>query len=237
MKIITRISLINLIISGLIFIQLVSCQKEDPITVIDIDGNTYIATTIGNQIWMAENLKTTRLNDKSSITLVTANSTWISTTRLSYCWFSNDTLYKAIYGALYNYFAVQSGKLCPSGWHIPSHDEFKTMEKSLGMSQEEADALGWRGTDQGKKMKSRTGWNDNGNGTNRSGFNGLAGGYRYGVDGSFNDLGAVSYWWTSSKNSSNLGLYRRLDYNQTKVYVEGVKLQAGKYVRCVKDSI
>lgn len=237
MKIITRISLMTLIIPGLILIEMVSCKKEDPITVTDIDGNTYIATTIGNQIWMAENLKTTRLNDKSSITLVPSNSTWITTTRSSYCWFSNDTLNKALYGAIYNYFAVQTGKLCPSGWHVPTHNDFKDLEKSLGMTQIQTDSLGWRGTDQGKKMKSRTGWNNNGNGTNRSGFNGLAGGYRYGMDGSFNDLGAVSYWWTSTKNSSNLGLYRRLDYNQIKVYAEGVKLQAGKYVRCVKDSI
>jgi uncharacterized protein (TIGR02145 family) len=237
MKRITRISLLNLIIPGLILIQMDSCKKEDPITVTDIDGNTYFATNIGNQIWMTENLKTTKLNDKSSITLVPSNSIWISTTRSSYCWFSNDTSYKALYGAIYNYFAVQTGKLCPSGWHVPSHNEFKTMEKTLGMSQAEADSLGWRGTDQGKKMKSRTGWNDNGNGTNRSGFNGLAGGYRYGVDGGFNDLGAVSYWWTSTKKSATLGFYRRLDYDNTKVYAEGVKLQAGKYVRCVKDSI
>ena len=237
MKIITRISLFNLIITGLVLIQMTGCKKEDPITLIDVDGNTYLATTIGNQIWMTENLKTTRFNDKSAITLVSSSSTWISTTRPSYCWFSNDTLYKALYGAIYNYFAVQSGKLCPSGWHVPTNDEFKALEKSLGMTQAETDSLGWRGTDQGKKMKSRTGWKDNGNGTNRSGFNGLPGGYRYGVDGGFNDLGAVSYWWTSTKKSATLGLYRRLDYNKSQVYAEGVKLQAGKYVRCVKDSI
>jgi len=57
------------------------------------------------------------------------------------------------------------------------------------------------------------------------------------VDGGFNDFGAVSYWWTSTKKSTTLGFYRRLDYDNTKVYAEGVKLQAGKYVRCVKDSI
>ncbi|HBC78159.1 MAG TPA: hypothetical protein DEO60_14980 [Bacteroidales bacterium] len=237
MKSLTRISFIYLTITGLILIQMVGCKKDDPITVTDIEGNTYFATTIGSQIWMTENLKTTRFNDKSTITLVPSNSTWISTTRPSYCWFSNDTLNKALYGAIYNYYAVQSGKLCPFGWHVPTNDEFKALEKSLGMTQVEADSMGWRGTDQGKKMKSRTGWKDNGNGTNRSGFNGLAGGYRYGVDGGFNDLGAVSYWWTSTKKSATLGLYRRLDYDKSQVYAEGVKLQAGKYVRCVKDSI
>jgi uncharacterized protein (TIGR02145 family) len=237
MKKIGKIRLNRLIILGLILIQVNSCKKEEPITVTDIDGNTYYAVTIGKQVWMAENLKTTKLNDRSSITLIASSTTWTSTTKPAYCWFYNDTTYKALYGGLYNFYAVATGKLCPSGWHIPSHDEFKAMEKSLGMSQAEADSLGWRGTDQGKKLKNRTGWNNNGNGTNSSGFSGLAGGYRYGVDGGFNDLGIVSYWWTSTKKSSTLGLYRRLDYNENKVYAEGVKLQAGKYVRCIKDSI
>lgn len=227
----------QIIILGLFFIQLDSCKKEDPITVTDVDGNTYVAVSIGKQVWMTENLKTTKFNDKSVITNVTGNNAWTSTTRPAYSWFNNDTTYRDLFGGLYNYFAVESGKLCPTGWHVPGNNEFKALEKSLGMTQAGADSLGWRGTDQGKKMKGRTGWNDNGNGSNSSGFTGLAGGYRYGADGSFNDLGAVSYWWTSTKKSSTMGLYRRLDHDQIKVYAEGVRLQAGKYVRCVRDSI
>jgi len=237
MKMCSRYWFNQILILGLIIIQLDSCKKEDPITVTDVDGNTYMAVTIGKQVWMTENLRTTKFNDMSVITNVTGNNIWANTTIPAYSWFDNDTAYRDLYGGLYNYFAVESGKLCPDGWHVPSNDEFKALEKSLGMTQAGADSLEWRGTDQGKKMKSRTGWNYNGNGTNSSGFSGLAGGYRYGVDGSFNDLGAVSYWWTSSKKSSTLGLYRRLDYNQIKVYAEGVRLQAGKYVRCVRDSI
>jgi len=237
MKMCSRYWLNQILILGLIIIQLDSCKKEDPITVTDVDGNTYMAVTIGKQVWMTENLRTTKFNDMSVITNVTGNNIWANTTIPAYSWFDNDTAYRDLYGGLYNYFTVESGKLCPDGWHVPSNDEFKALEKSLGMTQAGADSLEWRGTDQGKKMKSRTGWNYNGNGTNSSGFSGLAGGYRYGVDGSFNDLGAVSYWWTSSKKSSTLGLYRRLDYNQIKVYAEGVRLQAGKYVRCVRDSI
>lgn len=232
-----RYRLNQILILGLIIIQLDSCKKEDPITVTDVDGNTYMAVTIGKQVWMTENLRTTMFNDSSVITNVTGNNIWATTTGPAYSWFDNDTAYRDLYGGFYNYFAVESGKLCPDGWHVPSNDEFKALEKSLGMTQAGADSLGWRGTDQGKKMKSRTGWNYNGNGTNSSGFSGLAGGYRYGGDGSFNDLGAVSYWWTSSKKSSTLGLYRRLDHDQIKVYAEGVRLQAGKYVRCVRDSI
>jgi uncharacterized protein (TIGR02145 family) len=237
MEKIGRIQFNRFVLLGLVLMQLNSCKKEDPITVTDIDGNTYSAVTIGKQVWMAENLKTKRLNDKSAITLVTSSSTWTSTTKPGYCWYNNDTTFKALYGGLYNWFAVSTGKLCPSGWHVPSHEEYKALEKSLGMTQTAADAWGWRGTDQGKRMKNRTGWNDNGNGTNSSGFSALAGGYRYGATGEFFDMGKLSYWWTSSKNSSNLGLYRRLDNNEVRVYAEGVRLQAGKYVRCVKDSI
>jgi uncharacterized protein (TIGR02145 family) len=232
-----RIRINRLMILGLMLIQVNSCKKEDLITLIDIDGNIYSAVTIGKQVWMAENLKTTKLNDKSNIPLVTSNSTWTSTTRPAYCWYNNDTTYKAMYGGLYNWFAVATGKLCPSSWHVPSHEEFKALEKSLGMTQTAADSWGWRGTDQGKKLKNTTGWDDNGNGTNSSGFSALAGGYRYGATGDFFNKGMLSYWWTSDKNNSNLGLYRRLDNNQTMVYAEGVRLQAGKYVRCVKDSI
>jgi uncharacterized protein (TIGR02145 family) len=226
-----------LIMLGLVLIQANSCKKDESITLTDIDGNTYSAVTIGRQVWMAENLKTTKLNDKSVITLVTSTSTWTTTTKTSYCWYNNDTINKALYGGLYNFFAVSTGKLCPSGWHVPNHEEFKALEKTLGMTQAEADAWGWRGSDQGKKMKNTTGWDSNGNGTNSSGFTALAGGYRYGVSGAFFDIGKLSYWWTSTKSTTNLGYYRRLDNNSTRVYAEGVKLQAGKYVRCVKDSI
>lgn len=237
MKRIKRIWSVRLTVAGFLLIQIYGCKKEEPITVTDIDGNVYSSVTIGKHVWMAENLKTTKFNDKSKITLITNASTWTSTTGSGYCWYNNDTTYKALYGALYNYFAVQTGKLCPSGWHVPSNSEFKALEESLGMTQAQADAWGWRGTDQGKKMKSTSGWANNGNGTNSSDFSALPGGYRYGVDGSFNNVGELSYWWTSTKNGSTLSIYRRLDYNQIMVYAESVKLQAGKYVRCVKDSI
>jgi len=236
-KKLSRNWLYQILIAGLMVIQLNSCKKEDPITVTDVDDNTYLAVPIGKQIWMAENLRTTKFNDKSGITLVTSNSTWTATTRPAYCWFNNDTTYRDLYGGLYNYFAIENGNLCPAGWHVPTNDEFKAMEKSLGMTQEQADSWGWRGTDQGKKLKNKSGWDDEGNGTNSSGFSALPGGYRYGLNGAFFDLGKLSYWWTSTDNNSNLGYYRRLDYNQVMVYAEGVRYQAGKYVRCVRDSI
>jgi uncharacterized protein (TIGR02145 family) len=237
MKIIFRIWIIRSLVTGLFLLQVTGCKKEERATITDTDGNIYETVAIGNQVWMAENLKTTRLNNKSAINAVSANNIWTTTTKPAYCWFGNDTTYKDLYGALYNWYAVETGLLCPSGWHVPSHDEFKTMERLLGMTKEEADSWGWRGTNQGTKLKSTFGWDVEGNGSNSSGFSALAAGYRYGVTGEFCDFGKISYWWSSTKKNSTQGLYRRLDYNQTSVYAEGVKLQAGKYVRCVKDSI
>ena len=105
---------------------------------------------------------------------------------------------------------------------------------ALGMSQSEEDDTGWRGTDEGEKMKSTTGWDDNGNGTNSSGFNALPGGTRF-SSGSFYDLGSSGYWWSSSEGSGMNVWSRRLLYSSGQVgrYYYGKTL--GFSVRCLKD--
>ena len=102
-------------------------------TVTDRDGNSYNTVTIGSQTWMTENLRVTRLNDNTPIQLVTSNSSWASMTTPAYCWYNNDeAANKNIYGGLYNWYAVNTGKLCPSGWHVPSHQEFTVLRDYLG---------------------------------------------------------------------------------------------------------
>ncbi len=226
---------VRVIVIGLLLIPVNSCKKDEVKTVTDVEGNVYTTIAIGTQVWMAENLKTTKFNNNTKITLVTGNSIWSTTINPAYCWYGNDTANKPLYGAIYNWFAVGTGKLCPSGWHVPTHEEYKILELHLGMTQAEADAWDWRGTNQGTQLKSTAGWNNGGNGTNSSRFSGLPGGYRWGTTGDFFNVGELSYWWTSSENTSNQALYRRLDYNQTGVFAQAVKKQAGKYVRCVKD--
>jgi uncharacterized protein (TIGR02145 family) len=119
---------------------------------------------------------------------------------------------------------------------VPSDDEFLTLEKYLGMSQAEADGTLWRGTNQGTQLKSTSTWSPS-TGTNSSGFTALGGGYRWGKNGTYNDLGTVGYWWSSILHwtDTTLALYRRLDSNQTGVFREGVKKAGGKFVRCLKD--
>jgi len=93
----------------------------------DIDGNVYHTVIIGTQIWMVENLKTTKYNDGTSIANVTDNVEWIGLTSPAYCWYNNYTSYKTQFGALYNWYAVNTGKLAPTGWHVPSHAEWTTL--------------------------------------------------------------------------------------------------------------
>jgi len=201
----------------------------------DTDGNIYPTVIIGTQLWMQTDLKTTRLNDNTVIQNVQDNGLWAAATSPAWSWYGNNPSYGNTYGILYNWYTVETGKLCPAGWHVPTDSEFKTLEMYLGMTQGQADITLWRGTTQGTQLKFTSTWTPS-TGTNSSGFRALGGGYRIGVDGSFNDLGTVAYWWSSTLHwdDATKALYRRLDSNSTGVYREGVIKAGGKFVRCLK---
>ena len=182
----------------------------DPITDTR-DGQTYNTVQIGNQCWMAENLN------------YQTTDSW---------WYNNSSTNGNIYGRLYTWEAALTA--CPSGWSLPSDDQWKQMEIELGMSQSEADNTDWRGTYEGEKMKSTSGWHNNGNGTNSSGFNALPGGYRE-SNGSFSSLGSSGYWWSSSVYSGTDAWYRNLGYFYDKVYRYNYIKTIDFSVRCVKD--
>jgi len=203
--------------------------------VADIEGNLYSTVTIGSQVWMAENLKTTKLNDNTSIPNVTDDAEWISTSTSAYCWARNEIQYKETYGAIYNWYTANTGKLCPAGWHVPTDSEFKVLEQTLGMAANQLDlSQEWRGTDQGAQLKSATGWAEGENGTNLSGFSALPGGYRFGQTGAFNGIGMLSYWWSSEYNTE-YAWYRRLDGTESGVFRYATIKEGGKYVRCLKN--
>jgi uncharacterized protein (TIGR02145 family) len=202
----------------------------------DVDGNTYSTTLIGSQLWMAENLKTTLYRGGGSIPYVTDATSWSGLSTPAYCWFNNDpSTYKPLYGAIYNWFVVNTGNLCPTGWHVPSDGEFGTLELTLGMAPADITNLLYRGTDQGTQLKNTTGWAAGQNGTNTSGWSALPGGYRWGVDGTFQALGNFTYWWSSTAASGTEAWYRRLDGTSAQVYRFPVINQCGKYVRCLKN--
>ena len=160
-------------------------------TVTDKDGNIYSTIGIGSQIWMAENLKTTRFNDSTSIPEVSDNMAWSNfLVTPAYCWYNNDEASgRNIYGALYNWFTVGTGKLCPAGWHVPDNTEWTVLATYLGGSKVA-----------GGKMKviGIQFWRQPNTGaTNSSGFSGLPAGSR-GYTGEFLWRGEDLTLWTSS---------------------------------------
>jgi uncharacterized protein (TIGR02145 family) len=218
--------------------ELVFRTSNETGTLNDNDGNTYATVKIGTQWWMAENLKTTMLNDNTPIPNITNNNAWAALSIPALCWYNNDAgTYKPLYGAMYNWFTVNTGNLCPTGWHVPTDADWKIMESFIGMAPAQVDLWGWRGTDQGTQLKNTSGWSSSGNGTNTSGFTALPGGYRYAADGSYNNVTELTYWWTASQDVDAItsSWYRRMDYNNTGVYRASTQMRAGKYVRCVQD--
>ena len=175
-------------------------QERFSTSISDVDGNTYRTILIGTQLWMQSDLKTTRLNDDTPVPNVIDDTTWVHLTTPAYCWYEDNPSYGSTYGILYNWYAVNTSKLCSSGWHAPTDSEFMTLEMYLGMSSVDANNTLWRGTDQGTQLKFTSTWYPTGNGTNSSGFAALGGGYRFGKDGSYNNMGSVAYWWSSSQH-------------------------------------
>ena len=220
--------------------QKIYCEPCSGVSTVSYDGVTYNTVSIGNQCWFKENLRTTKYNDGTSISNVTNSSTWASTTTGAYCCYSNSTSNCSTYGALYNWYAVNTGKLCPSGWHVPSDGEWKTLEMYLGMTQAQADATGWRGTDQGAKLAGDTSlWIDGALEQNAnfgtSGFSALPGGIRDYSDGSFYDLSYVGYWWSSTEDDGSYARSRFLGYFVANVgrYIDNKSY--GFSVRCLRD--
>jgi len=227
------LTLIGLLAVTAIVLQ--SCKKDNSsgdIFTDPRDGQTYKTVTIGNQTWMAENLKYLPSVSPSSEGSSSSPYYYVYGYKGTSVSEAKATKNYARYGVLYNWPAAVNA--CPAGWHLPSDDEWKTLEMYLGMSQSEADGISWRGTDEGKKMKSTSGWYSNGNGTNSSGFNALPGGYRSG-DGSFYDLGNFGIWWPATEYNSNDAWYRRLSYSYDGVDRYHNYKGYGFNVRCVRD--
>jgi uncharacterized protein (TIGR02145 family) len=207
-------------------------------TVTDVEGNIYITVPIGTQVWMKENLKTTKYNDGTAIPLVTDGTAWGALTSPAYCWYNNDApTNKDTYGALYNWYSVNTGKLCPSGWHVSTDSDWKTLEMYLGMTQVQVDATGWRGTNQGTQLKSTTGWVAGvaDNGTDIVGFSGLPAGVRE-LDGSFGpSVGNTTNWWSSIEYNSTSAWCRYLNNASNSISRFTVNKVFGFSVRCLKD--
>jgi uncharacterized protein (TIGR02145 family) len=217
------------VILSVVFLFFIASSEIGAQSIRDVDGNVYKAVRIGEQTWMAENLKTTRFNDGSVIQLVSKNSLWSNLTTPGYCWYDKDIINKNVYGNLYNWYAVNSGKLCPAGWHVPTDEEWTTLTTFLGG----INAAGCKLKETGNSH-----WIDNTfEATNETGFTALPGGYRFDT-GVFAASGSSGYWWSATV--SNVGLEPAWSHNivNASCMVSGgwCLKSCGFSVRCLRDN-
>ncbi|MEN8229229.1 MAG: fibrobacter succinogenes major paralogous domain-containing protein [Bacteroidota bacterium] len=219
-------------------VRCIKC-KEELQTLRDFDGNEYQTVQIGNQEWMTENLKTTRYSDGSPIPYVTDTTLWRNLDAPAYTWYNNDISNKESYGGLYNWHVIGEDKnICPSGWHVATDEEWKTLEIYMGMSYEQANGTVWRGTTEGDKLKeagSEKWTHHNKAATNKSGLTVVPGGRRD-SSGKFYDMKTGSTIWTSTESSQSGACYRHFSTSTAAIgrNPAGDK-KFGLAVRCIKN--
>jgi uncharacterized protein (TIGR02145 family) len=211
----------------------------------DIDVNIYNTVNIGSQVWFKENLKTTRYASGDQIPNVTNTAQWQNLTSGAWCYYNDDSQYNTSYGKLYNWQAVaDTRKVCPSGWHVPSDAEWKTLEQYLGMDPFELNVTNFRGSTPNvggklKKVDAALWTAPNLGATDETGFSAIPGG-RYNQDGTFTNLTLEGTWWSSTLAiaNTNLAWLRILNYNNRGSYRSiptGSMIGGGFSIRCVKD--
>lgn len=226
-----------------LFISLFALVSNAQEVIYDIEGNAYDTVIIGNQIWFKQNLKTTKYNDGSQISCPGpkkgADGEWYKTKDGAYAWHLDNILYKDTIGALYNWFAASSGKLCPEGWRVPTDEDWKNLANSLG------------GFDvAGKKMRSTLAkdrtkeeieadpitpyWMLSDLPTNESGFTALPGGTRS-YEGAYDGFYMAAYFWGSSSQSKYYGWYVTTGFASEDLKLGKSLKNTGMSVRCVRD--
>lgn len=194
-------------------------------TVTDADYNEYKTIQIGSQTWMAENLKTTVFRNGAQIGNLTVVSAWSTYTLDAFCWYDNNVAFKTIYGGLYNWYAVNTGNLCPAGWHVPSSGEFETLITFLGGEGEAAVKL---------KESSSDHWLPSDAGAdNESGFSALPGGFL--SAGEFLFFRSAGYWWSSSESNPASASCITIGNNINPIGVDTRSKTTGMSIRCIKD--
>ena len=195
-----------------------------------MDGHTYSVVEIGDQCWFAENLRTTVYADDSAIPEVTDHGAWTGLSTGARCDYDNDVTNVATYGRLYNWYAAtDAAGLCPSGWHVPTDGEWTELENYIS-------SQGFSGTE-GVALKSTSGWNSGGNGTDDFGFSALPGGYRYFNNGSnYFFAGDYGFWWSSSALPGGNAWSRYLSSSNPDIYRGYDDARSGFSVRCLRHA-
>jgi len=220
-------------------------KPDDAGEVTDIDGNDYTTITIEGQVWMAENLKTTQYNDGQPITKIEDMSEWEDNMDEgvgAYSYYDNSSSNKDKYGVLYNWYAVDTEKLCPSGWRVPTDEDWMILEGNVDSQISVGDSIweefGHRGYDAGYRLKSTSGWqppsaDGSGNGSDSFYFNAIPGGFRNN-DGYFANIGLRSIWWTSTTYEGE-PIQRAVGNTFDGISRNTRNRNNGLYVRCIKE--
>ncbi|MCA0447272.1 MAG: fibrobacter succinogenes major paralogous domain-containing protein [Bacteroidetes bacterium] len=195
-------------------------------TVTDIDGNIYHTVKIGTQEWTVENLRTTRYNDGTYISNVTSNSTWTTTTTEAFCYYENNVSTAPMYGCLYNWYSVNTGKLAPvtGGWRVPTDADWSTLATFLGGA-----------SIAGAPLKSKMGWSAGGNGTDDFGFFALPAGARIHTNGSFAYLSQYANWWSSTSMDTETAWDRFTSFEDSVLTRGNGSKKLGLSIRLVRD--
>ncbi len=210
--------------------------------ILDADGNEYHEIQIGNQVWMVENLKTTKFKDGTMIPQITDGTAWGALTTPAFCYYNNILENKDKYGALYNWNTVNTGKLAPDGWHVPTDAEWDTLQNYFI-----ANGYNWDNTTTGNKIAkslvAKTDWNTyTGAGAigseltnkNLSGFSALWGGCRY-SGGGFDLQSLSGHWWSATEYGASSAWYRYLTFSSDSLHRDNNNKRYGYSVRLVKD--
>ena len=204
----------------------------------DIEGNVYKTVKIGDQWWMAENLKVTKYRNGESIINIINETAWIeldSSKIGAYCFYDNNENNGQIYGYLYNWFSINDSRnIAPEGWHVATDEDWKQLEMYIGLTKSESDTTGFRGHNEGNKLKATYLWKDDKNGTDDFGFSALPAGIRA-VDGKYYSLEQETTFWTSTEERKNGAWNRILNYEYSSIYRARPLKNFGCSVRCVKN--
>jgi len=205
----------------------VSKTGNDP-SIKDGDGNVYTAITVVgkdySKEWLKENLKTTKYNDETPIAHITDNAAWANATSGGYCWYSNNESNKNIYGALYNYYAINE-KICPKGWRVPSASDWLNLIHANGRESSAGISLKEKGTEH---------WSVDFGTTNESRFTALPGGKRT-ENGVFDSLRFLGAFWTNSQTSLNESSFIYLEADMNSAIKDNSSKKSGFSIRCIKN--
>jgi uncharacterized protein (TIGR02145 family) len=194
---------------------------------VEMDGYRYKGVPIGDQCWFAENLRTNVYADGSSIPKVTDAGVWVGLSTGARLYFANEPVLRYEYGQLYNWYAVDDARgLCPSGWHVPTDEEWTALETYLSSN-------GHSGNE-GTALRTTTGWYSGVTGTDDVGFAALPGGNRA-DNGSYYNVGYRGFWWTSSPTGGNAWA-RNLFHTNPSINRDTRGLTPGFSVRCLRDA-